>query len=106
MQSKLITMRQLGQFVAEYQPEKIIEESYVWWLIREGHDLIVSWDYGVILSCTVHFPVTSDDYDELLRMADRWHGMHGWSQVETLARFRIRQIQQTIDDRQALALAV
>ena len=104
MFAKLITMRQLGQFVAEHQPETIIEESYVWWLIRQNHDIIVSWEYGNIMSCTVHFPVTSDDYDELLRMADRWHGMHGWSQVQSLARFRLDQIRQAIDGHLSLAV--
>jgi hypothetical protein len=104
MQSKLITMRQLGQFVSEHQPEKIIEESYVWWLIRQNHDIIVSWNYGNVLSCVAYFPVTSDDYDELLRMADRWNGMHGWSQVKTLARFRLDQIRQAIDGRLSLAV--
>ena len=106
MLSKLITMKQLGQFVSEHQPEKIIDESYVWWLIRQGQDIVISWDYGNVFSCTMYFPTASDDYEELLKMADDWNGAHGWRQAATLARFRLKQIDQALNDLQSLAWAL
>lgn len=98
MLSRWITTKQLTQYMANYEPEKLVEGWYVWWLIRQGQDIVISWEYGNVFSCTIYFPATTDDYGELLKMAGAWKGAHGWDQVETLARFRINQIDQTLND--------
>jgi len=105
MLEKLITNRQLGQFVAEHHPEMIIEGGYVFWMIRDGHDLLVSWDYGNVFSCKMYFPTTSEDYEELLAIASKWNSVHtDWRLVETFARFRLEQIKRALDGSQRLAV--
>ena len=105
MLERLITNRQLGQFVAEHEPETIIEGGYVSYLIRNGQDIVVSWDYGNVFSCKMYFPTTSEDYEELLTIASKWNSVHtDWRLVETFARFRLEQIRQGIDGNLSLAV--
>jgi hypothetical protein len=105
MLDKLITNRQLGQFVAEHRPETIIEGGYVSYLIRDGQDIVVSWDYGNVFSCKLYFPTTSEDYEKLLALAEKWNSVHGdWRLVETFARFRLEQIKRALDGSQRLAV--
>lgn len=106
MLEKLITNGHLGQFVHEHKSETIIEGGFVWWMIRNGQDIVVSWDYGNVFSCRLYFPATSEDYRELLEIAAKWNPVHeDWRLVETFARFRLEQIERALDGSQRLAVA-
>ena len=80
MLSKLITMKQLGQFVSDHQPEKIIDESYVWWLIRQGQDIVISLG---LRQCLQLHDVFSHDIERLRRTAENGRQLERRSRMAT-----------------------
>ncbi|MDM8538547.1 hypothetical protein QUF70_17465 [Desulfobacterales bacterium HSG17] len=98
---------ELGMFIAEQQPEMLVEGGYVWWMLRDTQDIIVSWEYGKIKSCCLYYPTAIEHYRELLEISKSWNtNFHkDWLKVKDLAGYRINQIKQALDWHQELAVA-